>query len=100
MLFADVPPDTSVYMIAGYVIFFVVTAIYVASLYVRTNNLSRDLDTLKDVQEQQKTPAVEPARPASAPKPGAAKPRTARAKGAKPKSAKAKPASRKTSAKR
>ncbi len=92
MLFADVPPDTSAYMIAGYIIFFVVTAIYVASLYVRTTNLSRDLETLKDVQEEQQRPAPQPVKsPAAAPKPRATKAKTSRAR-----TTKAKQASRKT----
>ncbi len=93
MLFADVPPDTSAYMIAGYIIFFVVTAIYVASLYVRTNNLSRDLETLKDVEEEQRVPAV--AEPIKAP-PAPAKPRPARAKTSKAKAARTKQTTRKT----
>ncbi len=92
MLFADVPPDTSVYMIAGYIIFFLVTAIYVASLYVRTTNLSRDLDTLKDVQEEQLPPAQQPVRAPAA----TAKPRTAKAKTSRSKTGKTKQASRKT----
>ncbi len=93
MLFADVPPDTSAYMIAGYIIFFVVTAIYVASLFVRTNNLSRDLETLKDVEEEQKVPAVsEPVKAASAP----AKPKPAKAKTSRSKTTRTKQTGRKT----
>ncbi len=92
MLFADVPPDTSAYMIAGYIIFFLVTAIYVASLYVRTTNLSRDLDTLKDVQEEQPAPAQEPSKAPAA----ASKPRTSKAKTSRAKTTKTKQARRKT----
>ncbi len=93
MLFADVPPDTSAYMIAGYIIFFIVTAIYVASLFVRTNNLSRDLETLKDVEEEPKPSAVaELARAPVAP----AKPKTPKAKTSKPKTSRTKQTSRKT----
>lgn len=93
MLFADVPPDTSAYMIAGYIIFFVVTAIYVASLYVRTSNLARDLEALKNVEEEQKAAAV-----AQAPKapPAAPKPRAAKAKTSKAKTTRTKKATRKT----
>src|SRR5512140_2249666 len=57
MSFAQVPPDTSTYMIAGYTIFFVVTAIYVVSLFLRTRNLNRDLETLEGVQEEQERAA-------------------------------------------
>ena len=92
MLFADVPPDTSAYMIAGYIIFFVVTAIYVASLFVRTNNLSRDLETLKDVQEEQEAPAPGPTK---AP-PAAPKPRAPRAKSTAARTARTKQTGRKT----
>ena len=42
-------PDTSAYMIAGYAVFFIVSAIYVASLYVRNRSLQRDLETLEDL---------------------------------------------------
>ena len=50
MLFDQGTPDTSVYMIAGYAIFFIIGAIYLISLVVRTRNLHRDLDTLKDLE--------------------------------------------------
>jgi len=88
MFSTEVPPDTSVYMIAGYVIFFVVTAIYVASFFIRTRNLSRDLDTLKEAEAEQSRPAPEPTRrPVAAPKPRAAKARTSRTRTGKPKQA-------------
>ena len=50
MLFDELPPDTSIYMIAGYAVFFVVTVIYLGSLFIRTRNLNRDLATLEEVQ--------------------------------------------------
>ncbi len=93
MMFADVPPDTSAYMIAGYIIFFVVTAIYVASLFVRTANLSRDLETLKEVEQEQQPPAV--AEPVAA-TPPAPKRRPAKAKSSKAGTARTKQASRKS----
>ena len=43
-------PDTSAYMIGGYAVFAVVMTIYLASLYLRTRNLRRDLDMLEDEQ--------------------------------------------------
>ncbi len=89
MMFADVPPDTSAYMIAGSIIFFVVTAIYVASLFVRTANLSRDLETLKEVEQEQQPPAV-------AATPPAPKRRPAKAKSSKAGTARTKQASRKS----
>jgi len=45
-------PDTSAYMIAGYTVFFVVGAIYLASLIIRHRNLQRDLDTLEELDQK------------------------------------------------
>ena len=88
MFFQEVPPDTSVYMIAGYGIFFAVTAIYVASLFIRTRNLFRDLETLKEAEDEQRAPVVPPAVPLrAAPKPKTGRAKTARAKTGKPKQA-------------
>lgn len=42
-------PDTSQYMILGYAVFFIVSAIYLVSLYVRHRSLQRDLETLEDL---------------------------------------------------
>jgi len=52
MLFLQSPPDTSAYMIAGYVMIFGVMAIYVASFFTRTRNLKRDLEILSEVDDQ------------------------------------------------
>lgn len=52
MFFLETPPDTSQYMIAGYAIAFGVMLIYVASLFVRTRNLNRDLATLEEMDEE------------------------------------------------
>ncbi len=52
-------PDTSVYMIAGYAVFFVVSLIYLASVVVRTRNLHRDLDTLETLEKQESTSVPE-----------------------------------------
>ncbi len=58
MLFQDAPPDTSAYMIAGYTIFFVVSAIYLLSLAIRRRNLEQDLKTLESIQaESRQAPA-------------------------------------------
>ncbi|MBI5964632.1 MAG: hypothetical protein HY863_14225 [Chloroflexi bacterium] len=46
-------PDTSGYMIAGYVFAFVVMGIYVFSLYLRNSNLKRDAETLDSLQAEQ-----------------------------------------------
>ena len=52
----DITPDTSGYMIAGFVVSFVTMGIYVASLYIRNRNLKQDIETLESMQvEKPKT---------------------------------------------
>lgn len=90
MFFDQGTPDTSVYMIAGYVIFFVVTLIYLASFFIRERNLHRDLETLQSLETEAEEPAPE-VRSAPAPKP---RPASARKKTS------GKPARRKAAQKR
>jgi len=45
-------PDTSSYMIAGFVVSFVTMGIYVVSLYIRNRNLARDVETLESLQSE------------------------------------------------
>ncbi len=45
-------PDTSSYMIAGFVVSFVTMGIYVVSLYIRNRNLTRDVETLESLQSE------------------------------------------------
>jgi hypothetical protein len=52
MFFQDAPPDTSAYMIAGYTVFFVISAIYLVSLVVRRRNLEQDLQTLESIEAE------------------------------------------------
>ncbi len=59
MLFDQGTPDTSVYMIAGYSIFFIIAAIYLVSLFIRARNLRRDLETLQSMESEAQTPAPE-----------------------------------------
>ncbi len=42
-------PDTSGYMIAGFVISFLTMGLYVLSVYLRNKNLHRDLETLEEL---------------------------------------------------
>ncbi len=49
-MFTEMPPDTTGYMIGGYVVFFGVLAIYLISLIVRWVNLKRDLHTLDELE--------------------------------------------------
>lgn len=46
------PPDTSGYMIAGYVVFFTVLAIYILSLFIRWKNLKQEYLLLSDNKEK------------------------------------------------
>lgn len=45
-------PDTSAYLLAGYAVFFIVSAIYVLSLFIRSRSLQRDLETLEDLDSK------------------------------------------------
>jgi hypothetical protein len=47
-------PDTSGYMIAGYIISFLTMGIYVLSIYIRNKNLQRDLETLEEMDTEKK----------------------------------------------
>lgn len=58
MFFQTPTPDTSGYMIAGYVISFVVMGLYVASIYLRNRNLNQD----KAMLEEMDKPTPQPAR--------------------------------------
>ena len=52
MFFQEPPPDTSAYMVAGYIVAFAVMAIYLLSLVIRWRNLNRDLETLGMLQNE------------------------------------------------
>ncbi|MFN3491963.1 MAG: hypothetical protein ACK40V_07060 [Anaerolineales bacterium] len=45
-------PDTSAYMIAGYIVAFLVMGIYVFSLYIRKKNLQAELEILESNDQQ------------------------------------------------
>ena len=45
-------PDTSIYMIAGFAVTFITMGIYIASLYIRSLNLRRDVETLESMQAE------------------------------------------------
>jgi cell division protein FtsL len=56
----DAPPDTSVYMIAGYTIFFIIAAIYIVSLLVRWHNLHQDMTTLEAIEKENQSKKEKP----------------------------------------
>jgi hypothetical protein len=63
MFFQTTTPDTSGYMIAGYIIAFVAMGIYIASIYIRNRNLKQDLSMLESLDNERKPNArVEPSR--------------------------------------
>ena len=55
MFFLETPPDTSQYMVAGYVISFGVMLLYVASLFIRHRNLTRDVSMLEEMDKDGST---------------------------------------------
>ncbi len=51
-MFLQTPtPDTSGYMIAGFVVSFVVMGLYVASIYLRSRNLNQDKAMLEEMDK-------------------------------------------------
>lgn len=61
MFLQEATPDTSGYMIAGYVITFLVMGLYVASIYLRSRNLKQDISVLEELDVP--APAVEKKKP-------------------------------------
>ncbi|HSF82089.1 MAG TPA: hypothetical protein VLA49_12685 [Anaerolineales bacterium] len=43
-------PDTSNYLVLGYVVFFTVMVIYLFSLYWRSRNLKQDVELLEELE--------------------------------------------------
>ena len=53
-MFFETIPDTTNYMIAGYVISFLTMGIYVASLYIRERSLRQDQQLLEEMEKDTK----------------------------------------------
>jgi len=51
----SISPETTNYMIAGFVTFFVVFSVYITSLFVRWNNLNRDKLALEELEKDKKS---------------------------------------------
>jgi len=47
------PAETTNYYIAGYVIFFIVISLYLASFFVRNRNLEQEYTLLKDLEREE-----------------------------------------------
>jgi len=52
-ILSQTPPDTSGFMIAGFVVFFGVMLIYLVSYFVRFKNLKADLDVLQEIENEE-----------------------------------------------
>jgi hypothetical protein len=52
LLAQEPTPDTSAYMIAGYVVIFSVMLIYLISLVIRNRNLKKDYEMLEELEEK------------------------------------------------
>ena len=52
-MFLQTIPDTSGYMIAGFVVAFVVMGLYVASMYIRSRNLNQDKAMLEEMDKSE-----------------------------------------------
>lgn len=46
-------PETTNYMILGYVVFTMVMVLYLLSLYIRNRNLKQDIELLKDLEKEE-----------------------------------------------
>lgn len=46
------PPETTNYMIAGYVVIFSVMAIYIVSLFLRRRKYEQDIKTLQELDDK------------------------------------------------
>jgi hypothetical protein len=66
MFFQEATPDTSGYMIAGYAIAFLLMALYVASIYLRSRNLHQDMTILEEMDKSAQV-AVEGRQPKKSP---------------------------------
>lgn len=56
MLFQITTPDTSGYMIAGFIVSFVVMGLYVASIYLRNRSLNTDKAMLEEMEKTEAAP--------------------------------------------
>lgn len=61
MFFQETTPDTAGYMIAGYAATFLILAVYVASLYLRSRNVQQDMDMLEEMEQNAPKTETSPA---------------------------------------
>jgi CcmD family protein len=53
-LILQAPAETTRYLVAGYTVIFGIMLLYVVSLIVRSRNLKREIETLKQLDEEKK----------------------------------------------
>ena len=53
-LLLQAPAETSKYLIAGYAVIFGIMFLYIISLVVRSRNLKREMETLKELEQEKK----------------------------------------------
>lgn len=53
-LLLQAPAETTRYLVAGYTVIFSVMSLYIISLFVRTRNLKRQLEMLRELELEQK----------------------------------------------
>ena len=53
-LIQQAPAETTRYMIAGYTVIFSIMLIYIISIFIRRRNLKRDLDSLHEMEPEEK----------------------------------------------
>ncbi len=53
LLLQEAPLETTNYMVAGYAVIFIVMAIYLISLAIRSRNLQQDIQVLQEIEEQE-----------------------------------------------
>ena len=53
-LLMQAPAETTRYLVAGYTVIFGIMSLYIISLIVRTRNLKRQLELLKELELEQK----------------------------------------------
>jgi len=53
-LLMQAPAETTRYLVAGYTVIFGIMFLYIISLIVRTRNLKRQLELLKELELEQK----------------------------------------------
>jgi hypothetical protein len=54
MFLQDATPETLNYMLMGYAVFFILPALFIASLWWRQRNLQKDLDVLEELKRDAK----------------------------------------------